>query len=178
MLNIFSESDYSEISKISVLLFLQAALLGRTDHINLLIMYGADVNARSLPRPQLDPPGLPALPTRSTSKLSHQGSQINGLQSQAHRIIGCGRETPLHYAAIAGQSATARRLLYWGADPSLTNDDGRTPVKEAELRHNHEVAEIIRNFRGGAGASVREIGGSEGSICKWHLSCEISNGTA
>ncbi|CDS39377.1 SH3 and multiple ankyrin repeat domains protein [Echinococcus multilocularis] len=143
----------------------QAALLGRTDQINLLIMYGADVNARSLPRPPLDPPGLPALPTRSTTKSSQQGGQSNRGQPQLHRIIGCGGETPLHYAAMAGQCATARRLLYWGADPALTNDDGHTPFQEAQLRGNHEVAEIINNFRVGAGANVKGIGGSEGSIC-------------
>ncbi|KAL5968534.1 SH3 and multiple ankyrin repeat domain protein 3, partial [Taenia solium] len=143
----------------------QAALLGRTDQINLLIMYGADVNARSLPRPSLDPPGLPALPTRSTTKSNQQGGQSNLGQSQLHRIVGCGRETPLHYAAMAGQCATARRLLYWGADPTLTNDDGRTPAQEAQRNGKLEVVEIIRNFRGGAGANVRGFGGSEGSIC-------------
>ncbi|KAL5107688.1 SH3 and multiple ankyrin repeat domain protein 3 [Taenia crassiceps] len=143
----------------------QAALLGRTDQINLLIMYGADVNARSLPRPSLDPPGLPALPTRSTAKSTQHGGQSNWGQQQLHRIVGSGRETPLHYAAMAGQCATARRLLYWGADPTLTNDDGRTPIQEAQRNGNLEVIEIIRNFRGGAGVNVRGFGGSEGSIC-------------
>nr|CDS27139.1 SH3 and multiple ankyrin repeat domains protein [Hymenolepis microstoma] len=143
----------------------QAALLGRTEQINLLIMYGADVNTRSLPRPQLDPPGLPALPTRSTNKSSNQWSQTSEAQTQLHRIIGCGRETPLHFAAITGQCATARRLLYWGADRTLKNDEGRTPMEEALKRGNTEVAEIIRNFRGDAGGSVREIGGSENSVC-------------
>lgn len=157
--------------------FSQAALLGRTDQINLLIMYGADVNARSLPRPPLGPPGLPALPTRSTTKSNQQGGQSNWGQQQLHRIVGSGRETPLHYAAMAGQCATAKRLLYWGADPTLTNDAGRTPVEEAQLKGNLEVIGIIRNFRGGAGANVRGFGGSEGSICKfrliWENLCEI-----
>ncbi|KAM7542539.1 hypothetical protein Aperf_G00000003945 [Anoplocephala perfoliata] len=142
----------------------QAALLGRTDQINLLIMYGAEVNARSLPRSHLDPPGLPALPTRSTAK-SNQSEQSNGAQSQLHRLVGSGRETPLHFAAIAGQSATVRRLLYWGADRTLTNDEGRTPLEEAQLRGNHEVVDIIRRFRADAEGSAREIGGSESSIC-------------
>lgn len=129
-------------------------------------MYGADVNARSLPRLQLDPPGLPALPTRSTNK-SNQWEQPNGAQSQLHRLVGSGRETPLHFAAITGQSATVRRLLYWGADRTLINDDGRTPLEEAQLRGNHEVVDIIRRFRVDAEGSVREIGGSESSICKY-----------
>ncbi|VDD74981.1 unnamed protein product [Mesocestoides corti] len=143
---------------------LEAALLGRTDQINLLIMYGADVNARSHSRPEMDPPGRPALPRRTT-KSQNSGTQSSATQLRLNQILGCGRETPLHYAAIAGQCATARRLLYWGADPTLTNDKGRTPVEEARLHGNHEVAEIIRNFRAGTGGGGKNFGASEGSIC-------------
>lgn len=123
-------------------------------------MYGADVNARSLSRPSLDPPGPPALPTRTPAGRSNVVAQ-----SQLRKIIGCGRETPLHYAAIAGQCATARRLLYWGADPTLTNDDGNTPEKEARSRGNKEVADVIKNFRGGVGCN--EPGGSDSNCCKF-----------
>ncbi len=141
-----------------IFLCYQAALLGRTDQLNLLIMYGADVNARSLSRPPLDPPGLPALPTRST-----KGRSSAAVQSQLPKIVGSGRETPLHYAAIAGQCATARRLLYWGADPTLTNDDGRTPESEAKFWGNKEVEEIIRKFRSG---NVSDASAAERRNCK------------
>lgn len=122
--------------------YFQAALLNRLDQINLLIMYGADVNALALARPRPSSPSLPALPKR-TSKLTSQ-SQV-GLQ---HRIVGSGGETPLHFAAIAGQMEAARRLLEWGADPQITNEHGHTPMEEALCNNHHDIAHMIRNFRG------------------------------
>ncbi|BHF70053.1 hypothetical protein SprV_0301310200 [Sparganum proliferum] len=114
----------------------QAAILGRTEQLNLLIMYGADVNVRSSPGRQSS--NRPALPVRTAKSPTRQ---------QRVEFARAG-QTPLHFAAIYGQSSAAVRLLAWGADPTIKNDEGRTPLEEARYHGNNSTAEAIRTFRG------------------------------
>uniref|UniRef100_A0A0X3Q122 PDZ domain-containing protein n=2 Tax=Schistocephalus solidus TaxID=70667 RepID=A0A0X3Q122_SCHSO len=114
----------------------QAAILGRIEQLNLLIMYGADVNVRSSPGRQSS--NRPALPVRTAKSPTRQ---------QRVEFARAG-QTPLHFAAIYGQSSAAVRLLAWGADPTIKNDEGRTPLEEARYHGNNSTAEAIRTFRG------------------------------
>ena len=50
--------------------------------------------------------------------------------------------TPLHHARSNVEST--RRLLAAGADPTLTNANGDTPLDLAEREGAAEVAEILR----------------------------------
>ncbi|VDL91525.1 unnamed protein product [Schistocephalus solidus] len=128
----------------------QAAILGRIEQLNLLIMYGADVNVRSSPGRQSS--NRPALPVRTAKSPTRQ---------QRVEFARAG-QTPLHFAAIYGQSSAAVRLLAWGADPTIKNDEGRTPLEEARYHGNNSTAEAIRTFRGD---------GSQRSSCRRPALC-------
>lgn len=106
----------------------QAARLNRVEHINLLLMYGADVNSRCnrLSRP-------------TTSGL-HVTRKSTGNFTPG--------DTPLHVAACAGQRAAVMRLLSWGADPTLVNTANQTAIQVAQSNGNSDLAEVIRLFRG------------------------------
>ncbi|KAF6779309.1 hypothetical protein AHF37_01076 [Paragonimus kellicotti] len=105
----------------------QASRLNRIKQINLLIMYGAEVNSRCTPTQRPSTAGSPA----------QMGS------------LAVAGDTPLHTAAAAGQREAVMRLLSWGADPSLLNTDNQTAVHVAQSHGQLELAECIRLFRGG-----------------------------
>ncbi|KAF8568647.1 hypothetical protein P879_02331 [Paragonimus westermani] len=105
----------------------QASRLNRIKQINLLIMYGAEVNSRCAPTRRPLAAGSPA----------QMGS------------LAVAGDTPLHTAAAAGQREAVMRLLSWGADPSLLNTNNQTAVQVAQSYGHLELAESIRLFRGG-----------------------------
>ncbi|KAF5403108.1 hypothetical protein PHET_03660 [Paragonimus heterotremus] len=105
----------------------QASRLNRIKQINLLIMYGAEVNSRCTPTQRPRAAGSP----------DNIGS------------LAVAGDTPLHTAAAAGQREAVMRLLSWGADPSLLNTDNQTAVQVAQSHGHLELAECIRLFRGG-----------------------------
>ncbi|CAH8625437.1 unnamed protein product [Heterobilharzia americana] len=103
----------------------QATRLNRVEQINLLLMYGADVNARCK-RPK---------EVVNSLNLCIRPQSIDG-------------DTPLHVAANYNQRAAVLRLLSWGADPTLVNTENMTPIQVAQNNGNTELAELIRLFRG------------------------------
>ncbi|CAL8089523.1 unnamed protein product [Calicophoron daubneyi] len=117
----------------------QAARLNRVDQINLLIMYGADVNSR-IHRPTT---------TTTTANCDPSLSPVN-----TQHVDG---DTPLHVAASTNQRASVMRLLSWGADPILTNSKNLTAIQLALECGHTELAETIRLFRGDSHQS--EYGG-------------------
>ncbi|TNN20360.1 SH3 and multiple ankyrin repeat-containing protein isoform 3 [Schistosoma japonicum] len=103
----------------------QATRLNRVEQINLLLMYGADVNARCKRPKQL---------IKNNPNFSIHPQSIEG-------------DTPLHVAANFNQRAAVLRLLSWGADPTLVNAENMTPIQVAQNSGNLELAELIKLFR-------------------------------
>ena len=52
---------------------------------------------------------------------------------------------PLHLAAFAHNAGAARSLLAHGADPSLAEPDGGTPLAVAEANGFTKVASVLRD---------------------------------
>lgn len=52
--------------------------------------------------------------------------------------------TALHWAANENSAGTARLLLDLGADPSVTNDSGDTPLDLAIRLDADDVAAVLR----------------------------------
>uniref|UniRef100_A0A094ZLD8 SH3 and multiple ankyrin repeat domains protein 3 n=1 Tax=Schistosoma haematobium TaxID=6185 RepID=A0A094ZLD8_SCHHA len=104
----------------------QATRLNRVEQINLLLMYGADVNARCK---------RPKEMIKNNLTLSIRPQSVDG-------------DTPLHVAANHNQRAAVLRLLSWGADPTLLNAENMTPIQVAQNSGNLELADLIKLFRG------------------------------
>ncbi|CAH8672282.1 unnamed protein product [Schistosoma rodhaini] len=104
----------------------QATRLNRVEQINLLLMYGADVNARCK---------RPKETVKNNLTLSIRPQSVDG-------------DTPLHVAANHNQRAAVLRLLSWGADPTLVNAESMTPIQVAQNNGNLELADLIKLFRG------------------------------
>jgi ankyrin repeat protein len=64
---------------------------------------------------------------------------------------GVNDYTPLHYAAVAGDTKAVELLLAHGADPyARTNIDERaTPLEEAEILGRAETVRMLRKLLGG-----------------------------
>lgn len=73
--------------------------------------------------------------------LSH-GFDINS------RNIRRSSKTALHFAAQRGQEATVRMLLDLGADPTMKDEKGRTPLMRAAKNSHENVVKLLQD-RGG-----------------------------
>lgn len=51
--------------------------------------------------------------------------------------------TALHWAALNGHLEPVKKLLEYGADPTITNQNGHDAVYEAELNDKKEVVEWV-----------------------------------
>ena len=54
-------------------------------------------------------------------------------------------QTPLHHAASNGSTTAIRLLLDKGADPRMTDNDGRKPHSLAEENFHHRTAQLLRD---------------------------------
>lgn len=52
--------------------------------------------------------------------------------------------TPLHYAASRGHSEIAQELLQSGADPTITNEFGQTPLDLAVPMKRGNVVNLLQ----------------------------------
>ena len=73
--------------------------------------------------------------------------------------------TALHWAALNGNLESVKKLLEYGADPTITNQKGHDAIYEAELNYKTEVVEWVLK-EGGEGLETgleNELAGGEGA---------------
>jgi uncharacterized protein len=69
-----------------------------------------------------------------------------------------GGRSPLHYAALENDVATAKRELAAGSDPSLPDERGWTPLHAAASSHALDVAQLLLDH--GADVHARDAFGN------------------
>jgi molybdopterin converting factor small subunit len=71
--------------------------------------------------------------------LLKKGANVNAKSSYG--------STPLHWASYNGHESTVSFLLENGADPTITNNDGKTPVQVAQEKNNQKCVAAIEQFQ-------------------------------
>ena len=59
-------------------------------------------------------------------------------------VRGPARATPLHFAAVAGETKIVKFLLDHGANPRLEDEDGFTAAARAAQEGNDAIASLLR----------------------------------
>ncbi len=114
-----------------------AAFFGQAEALDVLIAHGADVNS----------------PARNSLVVAPLHSALAGPQPDlARRLLAAGADAnarqsghavPLHTTAYVGLLELTSLLLQHGADPTVANDQGRTPEAVARERGHTEVADVL-----------------------------------
>ena len=63
-------------------------------------------------------------------------------------------DTALHMACSLGHAETIKHLLKAGADPSMVNDQGRTPLDEAKEEGHEDYIQLLIEVRKQRGISL------------------------
>ena len=103
-----------------------AAFFGRAEAARLLVVHGADVDARGTG-------WMTGTPLHSAASGKH--TEVVGVLLEAGAdpdVRQSGGWTPLHSAAHNGDAASVRLLLDAGADPAVTNDEGTSALEMAQ----------------------------------------------
>jgi tankyrase len=128
----------------------RAAQFGAIELASLLISKGADVNAVSHYTgglvTDLDTPLHVALssPENDETKIKimnlllKHGAKVNAKN--------CFNETPLSYAAFLSGPSVVEELLAKGADPSIRNTDGKSPLDMAKQFKKTENVKVLEDF--------------------------------
>ncbi|KOO31586.1 hypothetical protein Ctob_004326, partial [Chrysochromulina tobinii] len=116
----------------------EAARYGNEAELTRLIGLGGNVNWRNP-----DVHGGTALMYASIN--GHEGCVCILLASEAIEVNATevNRWTALHYAAIEGRLAIAKRLLEGGADPTLGNNVGMTALDYARREGKRAKSEVV-----------------------------------
>jgi ankyrin repeat protein len=61
--------------------------------------------------------------------------------------VGDIGNTPLHSAALMGKVEAAKKLLEFGANPTLKNELGQCADEMADLGGFHKLVEVLRTFK-------------------------------
>jgi ankyrin repeat protein len=111
--------------------------LGRKDanHLELLLDYGADVNAAD--RWGWSLLHYAAYDGDMTKMLLEKGANANSVERERGR-------TPLHWAAFRGRKTIAEMLLAHGANMDTRGWYGKTPLSLAKEGGHTEIVELLR----------------------------------
>lgn len=113
-----------------------AVFANRIDVASLLIVSGADVNARS------NSGNVPLVEAAAHNHADIAELLIqNGADVNAANLKG---DVPLHWAAAQGSLETARVLLKHGANPNLRNQDGATPLAIALAKKRQPMIDLLK----------------------------------
>ncbi len=143
----------------------EAAASGRTEMVDLLLEYGANLNART---------GSGLTPLRMAILYNHVDvvkrllahsadahgelcrAAMRDYRDIAQLLLASGVEvnaqgwsgrTALHWAVLKGYSELVRLLLRYGADASIQDELGYTPADWAMARQHYEIVEILQSQR-------------------------------
>lgn len=143
-------ADANYVSRAGVTLLHQACSADSPELVKLLLEHGADANAQTT---NGDTPLLFAVrhgrpnALAVVSALVNSGAAANQAQTQTGR-------TALHLAVIGGQAELARRLLEAGADASVADSDGLTPVDIATRYCRPTIVALLTSHGAKAAAST------------------------
>jgi ankyrin repeat protein len=124
-----------------------AAIRGNIEMAELLLSYGADVNAAGggvAEGSPIPPQGI--RPLHGAAEHGHV-SMIHLLMKHGADVNSKGRFglTPLHQAAYKGRQEAAEVLLAYGADINTRTRDGETPLEKALQGKHTALAEWLRS---------------------------------
>lgn len=157
----------------------EAAAHNRLEIAELLLDYGANINARTasdltplheavfanhiaMVRLLLARGACVSVAPASKTTLLH-GAVMKGYQESTRLLLEHGTDvnararsgrTPLHWAALKGYAAIVELLLCYGAEPSLRDELGRTPLDWALVRGQPAIAQTLRDFSAARNAHI------------------------
>jgi ankyrin repeat protein len=73
-------------------------------------------------------------------------TSLVGWDPRLVHAVGVNGVTPLHVAAESGKNASVTFLLEHGADPTVQDDNGSTPVNTANVEGQRATAKIIQDW--------------------------------
>ena len=147
-----------------------AALRDHEEVARELIAHGADINARNrdgetplrvaerskrkrvaqLLREAGSRPSLSALLDAAkrgeAGRVEQLATEVPSLINEADAEFGA---TALHWAALRGHAEVVKALISHGADLTVTNKDGETPLRVARRANRSQVVELLRRAQSG-----------------------------
>jgi hypothetical protein len=115
-----------------------AASKGNINAINRLHAEGEDIN-------QLDSSGETALIHAINLNQKEGAIALLKVGADVNACDDILKNTPLHYAILQGNVFFVRFLLENGADVSLHNRDGKSPVDFVDQSHNEEIKRLVKS---------------------------------
>jgi ankyrin repeat protein len=84
---------------------------------------------------------LDAAKKGDADRVEKLATEVPAMINQADPEFGA---TPLHWAALRGHADVVKVLISYGADLTVTNKDGETPLRVARRANRTQVVELLR----------------------------------